>query len=152
MHMQGVPYAEAIRSALWPIVVSWPDTAYAVGVLSQFIQNPGQAHWEALKCVIVYLGCTKDLWLTFGGHTTTLVEGYCDADWASQKHRHSISGYSFHLGNGAILWSSKKQYIIVLLSTEAKYITQTHATKEALWLQAFLWEIQGLSTGPLNIN
>src|ERR1700728_1997993 len=101
---------------------------------------------------VMYHGCTKDLWFTFGGRTTTLVEGYCDADWASQKHRHSISGYSFHFGNGAVSWSSKKQYIIALFSTEAEYIAQTHATKEALWLQAFLWEIQGLCTGPLNIN
>jgi hypothetical protein len=121
--MRGVPYAEAIGSVLWPVVVSRPDTAYAIGVLSQFIQNPAQAHWEALKHVIVYLRCTKDLWLTFGGRTTTLVEGYCDADWASQKHRHSISGYSFHFGNGAVSWSSKKQYIIALSSTEAEYIT-----------------------------
>ena len=67
MHMQGVPYTEAIGNVLWLVVVSRPDAAYAVGVLSQFIQNPGQAHWEALKHVIMYLGCTKDLWLTFGG-------------------------------------------------------------------------------------
>ena len=35
--MHGVPYSEAVGSMLWPVVVSWPDTAYAVGVLSQFI-------------------------------------------------------------------------------------------------------------------
>jgi len=62
------------------------------------------------------------------------VEGYCDADWASQKHRHSISGYAFYLGQGVILWSSKKQHIIALSSTEAEYIAETHATKEVLWL------------------
>jgi len=43
-------------------------------------------------------------------------------------------------------------YLIALSSTEAEYIAQTHATKEALWLRAFLLEFQGLSTGPLNIN
>ena len=42
--MRGVPYSEAIGSVLWPVVVSHPDAAFAVGVLSQFIQNPGQAH------------------------------------------------------------------------------------------------------------
>ena len=63
--MHGVPYSEAVSSVLWPVVVSRPDVAYAVGVLSQFIQNPGPAHWEGLKRVINYLGCTKDLWLTF---------------------------------------------------------------------------------------
>jgi hypothetical protein len=105
--MREVPYSEAIGSALWPVVVSRPDAAFAIGVLSQFIQNPGPAHWEALKRLINYLGCTKDLWLTFGGTKENLIEGFCDADWAGQKHRHSISGFSFHYGQGAISWSSK---------------------------------------------
>ena len=66
-HMCGIPYAEAIGSVLWPVVISRPDAAFAVSILSQFIQNPGPAHWEALKRMIVFLGSTKDLWLTFGG-------------------------------------------------------------------------------------
>src|SRR3984957_5236168 len=135
--MKGVPYSEAIGSALWPVVVSRPDAAFAVSTLSQFIQNPGQAHWEGLKRVISYLGSTKGHWLTFGGCGKTLVEGFCDADWAGQKHRHSISGYSFLLGNGAVMWSSKKQYIVALSSTEAEYIAQTYAAKEALVLADF---------------
>ena len=65
--MCRIPYAEAISSVLWPVVVSRPDVAFAVSTLLQFIQNPGPAHWEALKRVIVFLGSTKDLWLTFGG-------------------------------------------------------------------------------------
>ena len=64
--MRGIPYAEAIGSVLWPVVVSQPDVAFAVSTLSQFIQNPRPTHWEALKHVIVFLGSTKDLWLTFG--------------------------------------------------------------------------------------
>ena len=150
--MRGVPYSEAIGSVLWPVVVSRPDAAYAVGILSQFIQNPGPAHWEALKRVISYLGSTKDLWLTFGGKIENQVEGYCDADWASQQHRHSISGFSFHFGQGSVSWSSKKQHVITLSSTEAEYIAQTHAAKEAIWLRNFVSEIQGKSNGPLTMN
>jgi hypothetical protein len=149
--MRGVPYSEAIESALWPIVVSRPDAAFAIGVLSQFIQNPGPAHWEGLKCVINYLGCTKNLWPTFGGKKNTLVEGFCDSDWASQKHRHSISGYSFHFGMGAVTWSSKKQNIIALSSMEAEYIAQTHAAKEVIWLQSFISEVQGTGKKKLTI-
>src|ERR1700678_1296436 len=149
--MKGVPYGEAIGSVLWPVVVSRPDAAYAVGVLSQFIQNPGQAHWEGVKRVISYLGSTKDLWLTFGGQKETLIEGFCDADWASQKHRHSISGFSFHYGVGAISWSSKKQGVVSLSSTKAEYVAQTHAAKEGIWLRSFIKEIQG-EQGPLTIS
>ena len=150
--MKGIPYSEAIGSVLWPVVVSRPDAAYAVGVLAQFIQNPGLVHWEALKRLINYLGWTKNYWLTFGGRCKTLVEGFCDADWASNKHRHSISGYSFHFGCGAISWSSKKQYIIALSSTEAEYIAQTHAAKEALWLRSFVDEVRGGGEQPMTIN
>jgi hypothetical protein len=150
--MKGVPYSEAIGSVLWPVVVSRPDAAYAVGILSQFIQNPGQAHWEGVKRIIRYLGCTKDLWLTFGGLDENLVKGYCDADWASQNHRHSISGYSFHMGTGAVSWSSKKQNIVALSSTEAEYIAQTHAAKEGVWLKSFVEEVCGTRGGAVKIN
>ena len=132
--VQRVPYAEAIGSVLWPAMISRPDITFAVGILAQFIQNPAEVHWEALKRVISYLSSTKDLWLTFGGHDANRVHAFCDVDWASQTHCHSISGYSFHFGDGAVSWSSKKQYIIALSSMEAKYITLTHAAKEALWL------------------
>ena len=67
VRMCGIPYAEAIGSVLWPVVISQPDAAFAVSTLLQFIQNPGPTHWEALKRVIIFLGSTKDLWLTFGG-------------------------------------------------------------------------------------
>ena len=150
--MKGVPYSEAIGSVLWPVVVSRPDAVYAIGILAQFIQNPGLVHWEALKRLITYLGSTKDYWLTFGGRSKTLVEGFCDADWASNKHRHSISGYSFHFGCSTISWSSKKQYIIALSSTEAEYIAQTHAAKEALWLRSFVDEVRGTGGAAITIN
>ena len=150
--MRGIPYAEVIGSALWPVVISRPDAAFAVSTLSQFIQNPGPAHWEALKRVIIFLGSTKDLWLTFGGRSKLAVEGFCDANWGGQKHRHSISGYSFHMGARAISWSSKKQHVVALSSTKAEYITQTHAAKEALWLHSFLRELRSAPDDLLILN
>ena len=59
-----------------------------------------------------------------------MVEGFCDADWASQKHRHSISRFSFHFGVGAISWSSKKQGVMSLLrfEEEKKNHSPSHVT------------------------
>ena len=62
-----------------------------------------------------------------------------------------ISRYSFHVGTGAIMWSSKKQYIVALSSTEAEYVMQTHAVKEAMYLCPFFQEICGLDK-PIMIN
>ena len=141
--MKGVPYSEALGLVLWPTIVSRLDTAYAVGILLQFMQNPGPAHWEGIKRVINYLGHTKDLWLTFGGKKQEMFEGYCDADWASQSHQHSILGYSFHYGLGPISWSSKRQGIIALSSTEAEYIAETHVAKKGIWLKSFGRDCRG---------
>ena len=73
-------------------------------------------------------------------------------DLGGQKHHHSISGYSFHMGARAILWSLKKQHVVALSSTEAEYITQTHVAKEALWLHSFLQELHSASDDLLILN
>ena len=94
----------------------------------------------------------KDLWLMmFSGHGNMVLEGFCDADWAGQAHRHSISRYSFHIGTRAVTWSSKKQYIIALSSTEAEYIAKTHTVKEAMYLCMFVQEICRLDQ-PVTLN
>ena len=152
MRMKGVPYAKAIGCVLWTAVVSRPDIMFTTGVLAQLIQNPGQPYWEALKRVINYLGWTNDQWLTFGGKIRMEIYGYTDMDWASQKDQPSTSDYSFHLEEGAITWSSKKQHIIALSSTEAEYIALTHTAKEALWLRSMVSEIRGDDRKPVVIN
>ena len=139
--MHRIPYTEVISSVPWPVVVSQPDAAFAVSILSQFVQNPGPAHWEAFKCTIIYLKSSKDLWLTFGRQSKPTAEGFCNVDWGGKKHHHSISGYSFHMGAGTILWSLKKQHVVVPSSTEVEYIVQMHMAKEGLWLCSFLQEL-----------
>ena len=40
---------------------------------------------------------------------------------------------------------------MALLSTEAEYIAQTHAAKEAVWIRNFVAEVQGTTHGPLTM-
>ena len=48
--------------------------------------------------------------------------GYCDCDWGeSVDDCRSTSGYSFHIGSGAISWAFKKQNVVVLSTVEAEY-------------------------------
>ena len=37
------------------------------------------------------------------------------------------------------------------MSTEYKYITQTHAAKEVIWIQSFVLEIQQDQSGPIDL-
>jgi hypothetical protein len=116
-------------------------------MLSQFLDNPGDAHWEAIKHVIWYLSGTKGATLTYGKDHHDLI-GYTDADSAMQEHRCTISGHIFLIDRGAISWSSQKQELVTLSTAEAKYIAMTHAAKEALWLQRLIHELFPLLKQP----
>ena len=41
----------------------------------------------------------------------------------------------------AVSWSSKKQELVTLSTTEAEYVAATHTAKEAIWLCRLLTEL-----------
>ena len=58
--MAKVPYALACGSLMYTMVAMRPDIAYAMGVVSKFMSNPGKKHWEAVKSILRYLNGTMD--------------------------------------------------------------------------------------------
>ena len=105
---------------------------------------------KALKCLISYLYTTQNCWLMFSSKNAKILM-YTDADYTQQADRHSILGYCLIFGAGAISQSSKKQNIVTLSSTEAKYIGHTNAVKEILWIQNFWAKINGKSIFDLTL-
>jgi hypothetical protein len=128
-----------------------PDISYAVGILSKFLDKPGTTHWAAVKRVFAYLSGTTDLVLMYGKQQKEL-EGYSDADGSMHEERKAVSGYAFILDGGAVSWSSKKQDIIALSTTEAEYVAASHAVKEALWLRTLISQIFGSLTRPTTMH
>ena len=125
---------------MYASVTTRPDISFAVATLSRFLDNPGRAHWEAVKQILRYLSGTPDYELTYSVERHDLVE-YTDADRAVQEHRHAISGNVFLMDGGAISWSSRKQELVTLSTAEAKYVATTHAAKEAIWLRRLIFEL-----------
>lgn len=137
-------YATAIGCALYAATRTRPDISYATHRLAQFTRNPQPKHWTALKRLFRYLKGTKDLQLTFGGKDIDWdpeISIYCDADWASNLDRKSISGYVVTLAGGAVAWSSKKQTSVAMSTAEAEYVAATHAAKQALWFRSLFTEL-----------
>ena len=149
--MKDVPYQKAIGSLMYAAVSTRPDIAFAVSTLSQFMRNPGRTHWEAVKHVIRYLKATKDAKLTLGC-TNAGLEAYVDSDWASQAHRHSISGYIVLLNSGPVAWSARKQPLIALSTAEAEYIALTSVAREILYLQLLIGELYDEVHEPTPVN
>jgi len=105
--MWNMPYREAVGLLMYAAMGTWPDIAFAVSAIAQFLDNSGWTYWEAVKQIFRYLWGTQKLELVYGGEKRGLVR-YMDADGSLQEHRQVILGFVFLVDGGAVSWSSKK--------------------------------------------
>lgn len=83
-----------------------------------------------------------DYGIFYGGYPTVL-EGFTDASWMTDREDHSsTSGWIFTLGGGAISWGSKKQTCTTDSTMAAEFVALASYSKEAEWLRNLLLEIR----------
>ena len=140
--MRRVLYASVVGSLMYDMVCTRPDIAYAVAVVSRFLSNLGQLHWEVVKWIMRYLQGTSKLKLTFGSGKPILV-GYTDSDMVGNvDNRRFTSGYLMTFSGGTVSWQSKLQKCVALSTTEVEYIVASEACKELLWMKRFIHELR----------
>ena len=128
------PYHELISSLMYAATVSQLDITYSVNKLARYTTKPSWIHWNLAKHVLQFLYITRDQLLMLGGNEP-LLYAYANADFAGDtEDRTSMGGYAIFLKNSVVSWSSKKQIIVALSSTEAKYMVLSEAAREVLWL------------------
>jgi hypothetical protein len=76
--MTDRPFGSLVGSLLHPAIMTRPDIRLAVQRVSQFLSNPGRAHWNAAIRILQYLSTTRDLILTVGGIGSKQLIAYCD--------------------------------------------------------------------------
>ncbi|GAB2299634.1 hypothetical protein Dimus_038573 [Dionaea muscipula] len=155
-------YRSVVRSLRY-ITCTRPDIAYAVGIISKHMQQPKLGHWLACKRVLRYLKGTLEygMWfptsVTAGSlapaHDHFHIVGYSDNDWAGDvNERKSTTGFVFMSGSTAIFWASKKQPIVALSSSEAKYVAAASCVSHALWLRKLMTELGLKQEEPIIIH
>ncbi|GFW15510.1 retrovirus-related Pol polyprotein from transposon TNT 1-94 [Trichonephila clavipes] len=98
-----VPYREAVGNLMFLAIVTRPDIAYAVGVLSQVLDKPQQIHWTMVKRILRYLNGTQKYGIMYLSVSSATLESYSDSDYAGDPlTRRSTSGMVFKYNGGAI--------------------------------------------------
>ncbi|GJW17693.1 retrotransposon protein, putative, ty1-copia subclass [Tanacetum coccineum] len=125
--MKRIRYASVVGSIMYAMRCTRPDIAFSQNLTSRYQQNPGESHWTPVKNILKYLRNTKDMFLIYGGDSTTELGVTCYTDAS------------------AVDWKSSKQSTTAMSSMKANYIAATEAAMEAIWIRKF---ISGLSVVP----
>ena len=103
--MKAKEYQAIIGCLAHAAVATRPGLSAAVGVLSEFMSNPGPEKWIGVKVILLCVKGTIDYGLKFNTLNANNIElqGYSDADWVGDiTNRKLASGYLFQVGGGII--------------------------------------------------
>ncbi|CDR39882.1 hypothetical protein NBRC10512_000405 [Rhodotorula toruloides] len=137
-------YLQAVGSLMYTMLGTRVDLTHVVGVLGRHAAHPDNTHWAAVLRALQYIRGTLDYGLEYTPDSSPLCgfEAYSDFDWgACPTTSRSTMGYVFLLAGGAVSWSSKLQPRVTASSTEAEYLSLSHACKENVFLQQLLSEL-----------
>ncbi|KAJ2911698.1 hypothetical protein MD484_g8716, partial [Candolleomyces efflorescens] len=152
-----VSYKSVVGSLMYAMLATRPDLAFAVGFLGRYAANPKQYHWSIAKRCLRYLKRTINMELVYTGNKsnqspTMTFHGFVDAAWSDDiDTSKSTGGYVFISNEGAVGWSSKRQPMVSLSSTEAEYISMCYAGQHLAWLRSFLEDIGHKQTSPTDL-
>jgi len=128
-----------IVGCLMYLTVTRPDLMFVVCLASRFMADPTELHMQIVKRVLRYVKGTLEFGILYKRRGDAKLLAYTDSDYAGDvEDRKSTSGYVFSLSGGVISWSSKKQPVVALSTTEAEYIAAAYYATQGIWLKQIL--------------
>lgn len=143
-------YKQMVGSMMY-LTATRPDVMYAVSLISRYMSKPTEIHLMAAKRILRYLQGTTGYGILYKKAGNRELVGFTDSDYAgSVEDRKSTSGYAFILSDAAVAWSSRKQPIVTLSTTEAEFVATAACTCQMVWMKRVLKRIgyEG-STSPV---
>jgi len=166
----GIKFRRVMGEIMFPMVKCRPDISPHAIILSQFMNNPSEIHFQAVKDVLRYLVHTHNAGTHYwrdiphpqlplaerptphpdNNHTVPQQEtadpsvlcGYVDSDWATNtRKRTSMTGMIVMFAGGAVGYKSKFQPVIAHSSTEAEFVAACDTAKHILFYRSLLAEL-----------
>ena len=139
---EELPFRELVGSLMYLAVVTRPDIAYAVSIVSRFMTGYDRSHWTAAKRVLRYLKGTADLGIKFEKTKQMELNAYSDSDYARcEETRRSQTGLVLLLNGGPVVWGSNRQPVVTLSSAEAEFVAASSTVTSVKWILILLTEI-----------
>jgi hypothetical protein len=136
-----INYQSIVKSLMYIMLETRFDIAYSISVISRYVFNLIQIHWQAVKRIFRYLRESYQMKLMFR-EALRFLKDYTNSNWAEDQNiKRSISEYAFNVDSEIISWFSKRQSIVTLSICEIEYTEQTLAVKEIIWLRNLMTQL-----------
>jgi hypothetical protein len=148
-------YQQMVGALLWLSNSTRPDISFAVNQCARFLANPGDTHLAAAKQILRYLKGTSNLGIRYqkqSDRSSNYLWGYVDSDHGGNPDdRRSVTGFVLYFNGGPITWSSKRQPVVAVSSSEAEFYAASLAGLEVQYFRRLLEELgfPQLSPTPL---
>ena len=147
-------YRKIIGMLLYISTNSRPDISASVNILAQKVSQPRQLDYNESLRIVKYLLKTKELSLQLSSHASSIpLKAFSDANWAEDRtDRKSTSGFLCQIYGGSVAWSSKKQDVVSISTTEAEYYALAETVREITWLRELLSDFDINFDGPVTLE
>lgn len=110
-----------------------------IHILSQFMNNPQEEHWDAALRAVRYLKNSHGQGILLRADTELKLTGWCYSDWGACPLIHrSLTGWFIQFGGSPVSWKTRKQYVVSRSSAEAEYRAMADKVSELLWFRGLL--------------
>ena len=141
-------YKQIVGSLMY-LTATRPDLMFSVSLISRYMERPTDSHFQAAKRILRYIKGTIVFGIFYKKGGKAELVGYSDSDYAGdQNDRKSTSGYAFLMTSGAVSWSSKKQPVVTLSTTEAEFVAAASSACQVVWLRRILTILNQEQSNP----
>jgi len=140
-------YQQLIGACMYLTCFTLWDCSFEISQCPRFMSNPGPTHIAAAKRILRYLAGTRSLGITYnqGDMDPSLLSvevetgpnqlsASADADHAGADDRRSVSGWAIMLAGAMIAWSSKRQPVSAISSTESEFYRVSQCAFDCVYL------------------
>ena len=146
MKVDSTFYKQVVGSLIY-LTATQPDVMFVVSLISRYMANPTELHLQAAKRILRYLKGTTDYGVFYKNKKDKELTAYTDSDYAEDlEDMKSTSGYVFKMSLGAVSWSSKKQPMVTLSTTEAEFIAVASCACQVVWLKRILEKLRHIQS------
>ena len=114
-----------------------PDIGFSISGVSHLINDPNEAHMEAVNRILMYVKMIPSKGFYFRKNTRKYIKVFADADWAESITDRRLT----YVWGNLVTWRSKKQLVVFWSSVEAEFRAMALGICEGIWLGRLMREL-----------